>query len=272
MLTKHEVHHETKRDSLCPFIIHPWVKGGNLVSNWHSNVEVICTLWGELTLQYDDETMTLNGGDISVVGSNALHRVTAGHTKEYHCIIIDSQFCKENGIDTDGVAFEKKFVDSNTHTLCCRVAECYNTYVSEPKEVNVAKLRAAVLLLLIDIFENHRIPDTYTARARNNTSEQYVKNVISYLAGRYMEKVTLDGLAEMCGVTKCHLSREFKKYTGQTVMTYLNLLRCKNAQRMIRDGSSITEAAINVGFDDLSYFSKTYKRLIGTTPTEAKGG
>ena len=110
MITRHELHHQSKLDSLCPFIIHSWARGGNITSNWHSNIEIICALEGEVALQYDDETLNMLPGEVSIINSNVLHRVEMEHNKKYHCIIIDNQFCIQNGIDTEVLLFDKKSV------------------------------------------------------------------------------------------------------------------------------------------------------------------
>lgn len=270
MITNHELHRKSKMDSLCPFIIHPWHSESNLVSNWHSNIEIICALDGELFLQYDDEILKMSKGELSIINSNVLHRVKIDRDKKYHCIIIDNQFCLQNGIDTENLIFDKQFTSTEAYNLCEQVARSNEEYLKNPIDINIARLRSSVLLLLIDIFENHRISSVSTQKTRSKTSEQYVKNVISYLADNYQERITLDTLSGLCGITKCHLSREFKKYTGQTVITYLNFLRCKNAQKIIKQGGTITDAATSVGFEDLSYFSKTYKSLMGISPTKDK--
>lgn len=270
MTTKHELHESTRIDPVCPFIIHPWSNCSTVISNWHSNIEIICVVKGEISLKYDEEVMRMTEGELSVISSNVLHGINTDESNEYHCIIIDDRFCKDNGIDTDDVFFEKRFSCPATYDLCQSVAKRYSDCERQRTPITVAKLRSSVLSLLIDVYENHRCPSSPKDNTNNNTSEQYVKNVISHLSDSYREKITLDALAKMCGVSKCHLSREFKKYTGQTIMTYLNLLRCKKAQSLIKEGYSITSAAMSVGFDDLSYFSKTYKSLIGISPTQER--
>ena len=83
-----------------------------------------------------------------------------------------------------------------------------------------------------------------------------------------MHPLSLDTLASLCGVTKFHLMRQFKQYTGQTIFSYLNHLRCQNAELLIAEGNSITEAAYASGFESLSYFSRTYKKHMGTAPSK----
>ena len=60
---------------------------------------------------------------------------------------------------------------------------------------------------------------------------------------------TLDALAAQAGVSKFHLSREFKSTTGLTVVTFINLCRCTEARRLIEEGCSVSEAAATCGFE-----------------------
>ena len=91
-----------------------------------------------------------------------------------------------------------------------------------------------------------------------------------YMEYRYNEQIGLDDLAKFCGITKHHLSREFKRFTGQTVLTYLNTLRCKSAEVCLSEGMSVTETAFECGFESVSYFSRTYKKIMGAPPSAAK--
>ena len=98
----------------------------------------------------------------------------------------------------------------------------------------------------------------------------YIKKVLEYIAEHYTEPLTLEDVADVCGITKYHLAREFKRFTGLTVITYVNILRCKRAEVCLAEGKTVTEAAVESGFDSISYFSRTYKKLMGVTPSEKK--
>ena len=55
-----------------------------------------------------------------------------------------------------------------------------------------------------------------------------------------------------------------------TVIEYVNILRCKEAKRLISEGQSVSEAAIASGFNNLSYFTRTYKKYVGELPSSNK--
>lgn len=94
--------------------------------------------------------------------------------------------------------------------------------------------------------------------------------MVEYMNDHYNKRISLDEIAEHVGFNKFYLIREFKKYTGQTPFTYINILRCKKARLCILEGMTVTEAANESGFDTLSYFSRTYSKLMGQSPSAIK--
>ena len=126
-----------------------------------------------------------------------------------------------------------------------------------------------MLNLLIHLISLHSHPFLSTQQ-KPSASDAYTKKTLEYLNEHYSQPIALDALADLCGITKCHLSREFKRATGLTVLTYVNILRCKKAEMLLSEGKTVTETAIECGFDSLAYFSKTYKKITGSSPSESK--
>ena len=272
MLAKYESHKQLRQDKLCPSRVHYKSRAFNSVCNWHPNLEVILVLEGSGHMQYGADTLSIREGDIVVINPNVLHRCHKSEAMIYHCIIIDEAFCAENGILTDQLHFVRYFRDPRTEALCKEIAENHDSYRSDKTPLKGAKVRNAVLSLLIDLCDNH-LADSKSVSAREtgqSHSEMYVKMAASYLEEHCNDPVSLDKLAQLCGISKCHLSREFKRYTGQTILTYVNLIRCMHAQQRIASGMTVTEAAMESGFESVSYFSRTYKKLMGTVPSKEK--
>jgi len=86
----------------------------------------------------------------------------------------------------------------------------------------------------------------------------------------FREEFSLKTLAADLGVSEKCLCRLFKEYTGKTIVEHLNERRVENACREIAAGRSITVAAFDSGFNDVSYFCKTFKKYKGVTPSAYK--
>jgi len=74
----------------------------------------------------------------------------------------------------------------------------------------------------------------------------------------------------MVNLTPYHFCNVFKAATGRTFVDYVNRYRMDIAERLLKEGATVTEAAAKVGYDNLNYFTKTFKRIKGVTPSEMK--
>jgi AraC-like DNA-binding protein len=96
-----------------------------------------------------------------------------------------------------------------------------------------------------------------------------VTQALSYIESRLGQRITLRQVAEACGFTSFAFSRAFKKELGITFQEYLVRLRIDRAQRLLADPRmSVTAVAGAAGFGDLSHFSRTFRRYVGTSPSD----
>ena len=92
---------------------------------------------------------------------------------------------------------------------------------------------------------------------------------IMYIENHFCEEFTVEDLCELCAVSPATFRRHFKEYSPYSPITYRNFLRVKRARELILGGEyNVTEAALAVGFDDLSYFNRTYRKFCGECPSE----
>jgi AraC-like DNA-binding protein len=78
----------------------------------------------------------------------------------------------------------------------------------------------------------------------------------------------LQSFARRAGVSVTYLCRIFKAYTGKTVITYLVERRIQAAIWKLRDSDEkVISIALSCGFNDVAYFNRTFKRIVGTTPS-----
>ena len=90
-----------------------------------------------------------------------------------------------------------------------------------------------------------------------------------YLDEHYMNDVTLESLSSSIFVSKFHLSREFKKEVGISPIKYVISKRVNEASRLLLETNlPIKDIAIQVGYPNSAYFSQTFKRVTGKTPSE----
>lgn len=263
-------HHLTiKQNKLCPFLFKSSNGLHDSVCNWHTNIEILLVTDGEGYVQYNSDELPLEKHDIIIINSGDLHRVCSEKGISFDYMIIDESFCRENGINTKDRSFERIVRSERTEELCRGAYQCYKDYQTDSSPMKAARLRLSVLELLIRLYSKHS-SSVFSEDALHRSPRDYVKGALEYLAEHYTEALTLEDVASVCGITKYHLAREFKRFTGQTVITYINILRCKKAEVCLAGGMTVTEVAGECGFDSISYFSRTYKKLMGYSPSSKK--
>lgn len=89
----------------------------------------------------------------------------------------------------------------------------------------------------------------------------------AYIDRNYMHEVSLESIAEETGYSRNYICTAFKRDCGFTVNTYLNYVRVFHAAEMISYGDyTLQHICTAVGFNDLSYFVKTFKKIVGIPP------
>ena len=236
-------------------------------SNWHTNIEIIYCVRGEGVVNCGSRSHRISKGDMIVVNSQVTHHINTNSEFEYYWLIIDEEFCKENGIYTSELIFEEFISSESLSNMYMEVINTVENKESFSQAYVYALIRSKLLRLLITMCDCC-LSENIERNISNSASLERIKETMIYIQRNFANKLTLEGLSANVGVCKNYLAREFKKHTQMTVVEYINSVRCKNAQMHILKGESITVAATVSGFENLSYFSRTYKKHIGFLPKE----
>ena len=105
---------------------------------------------------------------------------------------------------------------------------------------------------------------------RKGDKSKYVLQAMDYIGAHYQDpNITVGEIARHLGLSEGHLSHTFKKETDYTLLNYLTRYRIHKAMELLRDCRlKIYEVAEQVGYRDITYFSATFKRLVGISPSE----
>lgn len=103
----------------------------------------------------------------------------------------------------------------------------------------------------------------------NEENESRLQKIIAYIDNNYKNNISLNEIAESLYISKYYLSHFFKDRTGFTIIEFLNNKRIIEAQKMLKNTNlNITDIAMNVGFNTLNHFERTFKTINGITPTQ----
>lgn len=92
-----------------------------------------------------------------------------------------------------------------------------------------------------------------------------------YLTANYTENITLDKLAALFCMNKYYLAHTFKETYGDSIIHFLNGVRCQAAKTLLEDTDQpVNDIALTVGFNSCSYFTKTYRQFYSETPIQTR--
>ncbi|RKL66871.1 DNA-binding response regulator [Salipaludibacillus neizhouensis] len=103
----------------------------------------------------------------------------------------------------------------------------------------------------------------------NLKHRQLVEQMLDYIQKNVGENITLQDIADDLFISRNYLGQIFKKIVGESFKNYLTRVRMEKAKKMIQEGSYlIYEISEKVGFINPAYFTTTFKKYTGYTPTE----
>lgn len=96
-----------------------------------------------------------------------------------------------------------------------------------------------------------------------------IRKSMNYINLNFHCSLSLDTIAEKVQISPFHLSRQFKKETNLTITEFINRKRISEAKFLIEHSNySITDIALMVGFENISYFGAVFKKITNYTPRE----
>ncbi len=106
--------------------------------------------------------------------------------------------------------------------------------------------------------------------AADHVGQRYsakIHEVVAWVEDNLAEDLTIEQAAGQFGLSRSLLTREFRLYTGRSFVDYRNIRRVqKAAMALISRSGSVTQAALDSGFVNLSHFHRQFKAYFGLTP------
>lgn len=94
-----------------------------------------------------------------------------------------------------------------------------------------------------------------------------LKKAISYMEENYAYSISMQEVADLIGMSYCQFSRFFPRMTGKNFSAYLSDIRLSRARKaLLMEGKTVSDVAMECGFDYLSYFIGRFRRRYGITP------
>ncbi len=264
----------TFKDKNFPIMISSGKSVTGMYSRFHEEIEIKFVNSGQLTVMIDTKAVTAEEGEIIFINPYEVHSnlYIDGNEGTYDLVMLELDFFDIAGvagidlrklISEKNINFKNHIRNRKATDVMERLAQC-TTVVSDFDKLYVSGLLMELFAILLQ---------SETKSSKDTIKDERVKffrsiePAVIKIRDSYSEKLTGESLAEMCGMSKYHFCRVFKRVMGVTPVQYQTECRLHIADVLLQSPElSISGIAAQVGFDDEAYFSRCYKKHRGVSP------
>lgn len=244
----------------------------------HNFWECVYVIDGEICVSSDENIYILNSGDIVFHKPQEFHKFHVDKDKEATLLIfsfnlegnllnkIVNTVCtldvNQRNIMNNFINFFDTECEKNPATKEHKYR--YNVFpYFKDDEIYMQSVRLFILQLIVSI-SNRNV----SLNSVQNSETKLLKSAIETMENKIETNLTISDLAKSLNISLSTLKRVFKKYTGMSVYKYYLTIKTRTATNMLQNGMNVSEVALKLGFSSPAYFSATYKREAGCSPSK----
>lgn len=229
--------------------------------HWHNDIEMIRVLNGTLNLILNSINYTLQSGECIIIPSGIAHCAQPEHCV-YECLVFSPSVLyavpKCHSILKRELCRPVIFKNLNEVNL---LFEHFKKTEQEYTEFEILSLIYSIVGKAIHVKTGEPI------KAQKNIDK--IKPAIMYITENFTSPITVQDMADRCFMSCGYFSKCFREATAQTPIEFLTIYRIETACEMLLSGNvTVTDAAYNCGFNDLSYFIHIFKKIMGISPKQ----
>lgn len=249
------------KDPSYPYIFHK--RGhGVFIPHWHDSIEIHCIHTGTGNIVIDSNQYTVKPLDIVCINSLETHWYTTPHQQHYYTLIISPLFVKNCNID-----IKNKLLPVLNDPYITQLFEEIKQEDDKQPPYYKTSNKAKIMTLLVHLYRNYTSKDLQFSSTA--TPPMIVMDILRYIREHYNEDFQIADIGKSIGISTNYLCTCFRRETQITINQYINMLRCNEAKVLLSQGKlSVTEIGTHCGFNSMSYFSKTYRKIIGELPSQ----
>ena len=267
--------HGTKDDPFSTYHIENRGQSFQIPVHWHDELKIIYVKSGFLTVNISGENYIGKPGDAFVVSPGNLHFMgSQTGTVDYFTFLFPLKYI---AFRTDDMLDDKLIEPLNSGHLmispeikdtvkeqCEQLARVYAAEIDESESKITGQIRKKIILLqfIHELWKKGFIVENDTTG--RNTVE---KEMVSYIQQNYTGKILLREFGEQFHLSEKYISRYFKEHFHITLSQYVTYLRLEHAKQMLQETDiSVTEVAMQSGYQNISYFIRSFKKTYGVSP------
>ena len=267
--------HGTKDDPFSTYHIQNGGQSFQIPVHWHDELEIIYVKSGFLTVNISGENYIGKLGDAFVVSPGNLHFMgSQTGTVDYFTFLFPLKYIAFRSDDmlddklieplNSGHLMISPEIKDTVKEQCEQLAGVYAAEIDKSESKITSQIRKKIILLqfIHELWKKGFIVENDTTG--RNTVE---KEMVSYIQQNYMGKILLREFGEQFHLSEKYISRYFKEHFHITLSQYVTYLRLEHAKQMLQETDiSVTEVAMQSGYQNISYFIRSFKKTYGVSP------
>lgn len=246
--------------------------------HWHDHLEWIIITRGSYRVQVGSQFHDLYDGDMVFVNAKQIHSAfPESKESELYAIVFNEALLRNSGLDntekkyilpllTNDLRIPTYYLADQPESLL--IQECLKkiiaNYVNKPFGYELL-VKSHLFESLGHAFNLAEVP----SNRRDKKSKGVIDPVLLHLSHHFHEPLSIEEAAKICCISPNYFCHVFKKSTGKTLTEYINMLRIHEAERLLRTNSyTIQQIAHVVGYTNLTYFGRVFKKFKNATPSE----
>lgn len=261
-----------------------WNRLESIEWHWHTEMEFVKVWSGVIECHIGEQKIHLQKGDALFINSGVIHRYQPPKGWEQsQCRFSDILFSPEL-IGTRNSAIYRKYVQpvitngepflmlNQKYPWEDEIIECYERIVKIcQSDLNMTELRIQrdISDLWIQLVEHVKMKDAAQSNNKNVLNQARLRMMMQFIWDHYTERISLEDIAGAANISKSAALRCFRAGMQMSPVGYLNDYRLNRAKDLLLSAHrTISEVAMSVGFDNVGYFDRVFKRAFGMTPKQ----
>lgn len=256
--------------------------------HWHYFTEMVYLVKGKLFAEVEQKKYTLNAGDLIIFHPRQIHSFSSFKDDNddvlFYCIKFDNMILTNT---TPGSPKLPKLLENigkqdDSQNLITQEELKYNPvklffenciWEISHKEFGYDIKVASTISLIITELMRIWMRRGYKFSTKNNFDQFSSKDfsVLEYIDKHSAENISIEKLANKCGMCYSNFAKQFKTQYGRTCKEYIEFVRiCKADTLLLYTDKTLDYISQETGFTDASHFIRTYKKIKGTTPKQQR--